>query len=212
MSANEIRDRLMKQGLEQSELDANPLKVFEHWYGQTIDSGVPESGAMSLATVDADNQPWQRIVLLKLYDEEGFIFFTNYESRKAQHIALNPKVNLLFPWYALGRQVHISGEAEKISTAESFKYFTTRPRGSQLGAWASGQSQIISSRSVLETMVDSMKEKYLNKEVPLPPFWGGYRVRPKTFEFWQARDSRLHDRFLYRKDEQESWFNVRLAP
>ena len=212
MSKSDLRERLMSEGIEHSELDLNPFKMFEAWYGQTIDAGLHEPGAMSLATVDAQNQPWQRIVLLKLFDEKGFIFFTNYESRKAQHIAHNANVNLLFPWYVLGRQVHISGEAEKVSTSESLKYFATRPRGSQLGAWASGQSQIISSRSVLETMVTSMKEKYANQEVPLPPFWGGYRVKPKTFEFWQARDSRLHDRFLYRKDEKENWFNVRLAP
>jgi pyridoxamine 5'-phosphate oxidase len=167
---------------------------------------------MSLATVDAENQPWQRIVLLKLFDEKGFVFFTNYESRKAQQIAVNAKVSLLFPWHVLGRQVKMTGEAEKVSTAESLKYFATRPRGSQLGAWASGQSQMISSRSILESMVESMKEKYANKDVPLPPFWGGYRVKPQTFEFWQARDSRLHDRFIYRKDEAGQWFSQRLAP
>ena len=212
MNADELRQQLMAQGLQHSELDANPFKQFEAWYAQTIASGLHEPGAMTLATVDADGQPWQRIVLLKLFDEKGFVFFTNYESRKAQQIAQNSKVGLLFPWHALGRQVKITGVAEKVSTAESLKYFATRPRGSQLGAWASGQSQVISSRAILESMFDSMKHKYTNKDVPLPPFWGGYRVTPRTFEFWQARESRLHDRFIYRKNAAHEWTSERLAP
>ena len=212
MNTDDLRQQLMAQGLNQNELDINPFRQFETWYAQTIETGIYEPGAMTLATVDEDGQPWQRIVLLKLFDESGFVFFTNYESRKAKQIAANSKVGLLFPWHALGRQVKITGEAEKVSTAESLKYFTTRPRGSQLGAWASGQSQVISSRAILESMFDSMKQKYANKEVPLPPFWGGYRVKPKTFEFWQARDSRLHDRFLYKKTESGDWFSQRLAP
>jgi len=167
---------------------------------------------MSLATVDADGQPWQRIVLLKLFDEHGFVFFTNYESRKAKQIARNPKVSVLFPWHVMGRQVKMTGEVEKVTTAESLKYFSTRPRGSQIGAWSSSQSQMISSRSVLVSMFDSMKKKYDNKDVPLPPFWGGYRVKPQTFEFWQARESRLHDRFIYHKNEAGEWGNERLAP
>jgi pyridoxamine 5'-phosphate oxidase len=212
MKADDLRKQLMKQGLDQNELDANPFKQFEAWYKQTIETGIHEPGAMSLTTVDADGQPWQRIVLLKLFDENGFIFFTNYESRKARQIAGNPKVSILFPWYTMGRQVKMTGDAEKISTAESLKYFTTRPRGSQLGAWASNQSQMISSRSILVSMFDSMKQKYDNKDVPLPPFWGGYRVKPSTFEFWQARDSRLHDRFMYQKNKADEWFSERLAP
>jgi len=212
MKADNLRKQLMAQGLKQSELNASPFKQFESWYKETIASDIYEPGAMSLATVDNDGQPWQRIVLLKLFDEKGFVFFTNYESRKAQQIALNANVSLLFPWHVLGRQVKITGEAEKVSSAESLKYFATRPRGSQLGAWASKQSQMINSRSILETMVDSMKHKYANKEVPLPPFWGGYRVKVKTFEFWQAKDSRLHDRFIFRKNETGNWFSERLAP
>ena len=212
MNTDKLRQQLMQQGLKHSDLDSSPLKQFEAWYKQTIEADIYEPGAMSLATVDADGQPWQRIVLLKLFDEQGLVFFTNYESRKAQHIAVNNMVSLLFPWHALGRQVKITGEAEKVSTAESLKYFMTRPRGSQLGAWASQQSKIISSRLILETMVDSMKHKYADREVPLPPFWGGYRVKPATFEFWQAGDSRLHDRFIYRKNESDKWFSERLAP
>ena len=202
----------MKQGLHQSELDASPFKQFEIWYEGAVESNIHEPGAMSLATVDADGQPWQRIVLLKLFDEKGFVFFTNYESRKANQIVVNPGVSLLFPWHALGRQMVITGETEKVSTAESLKYFATRPRGSQLGAWASGQSQMISSRSILKTVVENMKQKYANNDVPLPPFWGGFRVKPRTFEFWQERKNRLHDRFLYRNYEAGGWLVERLAP
>ena len=212
MNTDELRQQLLSQGLDESELDVSPTKQFESWYKQTIETPLYEPGAMTLATVDADGQPWQRIVLLKLFDEQGFVFFTNYESRKAQHIAQNSNVSLLFPWHTMGRQVNITGVADKISMAESLKYFTTRPRGSQIGAWASGQSQMISSRSVLETMVASIKQKYVNKEVPLPPFWGGYRVLPKTFEFWQGRDNRLHDRFLYKRNDEGEWLTSRLAP
>ena len=212
MNADDLRQQLMSQGLNQGELDVSPFKQFEAWYAQTIETGVYEPGAMSLATVDANGQPWQRTVLLKLYDEQGFVFFTNYESRKAKQMAVNPRVSLLFPWHAMGRQMKMTGVVEKISTAESLKYFASRPRGSQLGAWASNQSQIISSRSILVSMFDSMKQKYDNKDVPLPPFWGGYRVKPETFEFWQARDSRLHDRFIYQKNDAGEWFSERLAP
>jgi pyridoxamine 5'-phosphate oxidase len=212
MNVDELRHQSMEQGLNHSELDTSPLKQFEAWYAEAIDSNIHEPGAMSLATVDADSQPWQRVVLLKLFDNQGFVFFTNYESRKANQIEENSSVSLLFPWHALGRQMIITGEAQKVSTLESLKYFSTRPRGSQLGAWASGQSKMINSRSILESVVDSMKQKYADKEVPLPPFWGGYRVRPKTYEFWQERKSRLHDRFIYRKNEEGEWFVERLAP
>ena len=157
MNTETLRRELMAKGLIRDDLCSDPIKQFEQWYAQTIETDLAEPSAMSLATVDAQGQPWQRIVLLKLFDEKGFVFFTNYSSRKAEQIAANRKVSLLFPWQALGRQVKVTGEAAKIPTAESVKYFATRPRGSQIGAWASRQSQAIKSRAILDTMFDEMK-------------------------------------------------------
>jgi len=207
----EIRARAMAQGLDLPELNPHPIDQFEHWYRQTIDARLPEPNAMSLATVDGDGQPSLRTVLLKLYDAQGFVFFTNYHSRKARQIDANDRVALLFPWVALARQVTILGHAARIPTAESLKYFTTRPRGSQIGAWSSPQSQVITSRSLLEQKVDEIKRKFADGDVPLPDFWGGYRVVPDSIEFWQGRDSRLHDRFRYTQDNG-SWRIERLAP
>ena len=211
--ASELRAQLMANGLSRKELNTDPFYQFQSWYQQTLSTDIPEPTAMCLATVDDKGQPWQRMVLLKLYDENGFVFFTNYSSRKAQHIGLNPHVSLLFPWHALGRQVKITGTASKIPASESFKYFSTRPRGSQLGAWASPQSQVIKSRAMLDTALEQIKDKFHHGEIPLPDYWGGYRVSPDTFEFWQARESRLHDRFIYTEQQQEGlWQLERLAP
>jgi pyridoxamine 5'-phosphate oxidase len=212
MNTETLRRDVMAAGLHLDDLCSDPIKQFEQWYRQTTDTDLAEPSSMSLATVDTQGQPWQRIVLLKVFDAKGFVFFTNYSSRKAKQIANNSKVSLLFPWQALGRQVKVTGEAAKISTAESMKYFATRPRGSQIGAWASHQSQAIKSRAMLDAMFDEMKQKFLQGDVPLPSFWGGYRVTPVTIEFWQARDSRLHDRFIYRQDEKARWFIERLSP
>ena len=212
MNSETLRRELMAKGLDSTDLCSDPFKQFEQWYAQTIETNIAEPGAMSLATVDAQGKPWQRIVLLKLFDEKGFVFFTNYSSRKAKQIAVNNRVSLLFPWQALGRQVEVTGTATKISTAESMRYFATRVRGSQIGAWASHQSQVVKSRAILDAMFDEMKHRFLDGEVPLPSFWGGYRVAPETIEFWQARDSRLHDRFIYRQDENAQWVVERLAP
>jgi len=212
MNSETLRRQLMEKGLVSTDLSPDPFKQFEQWYTQTIETNIAEPGAMSLATVDAQGQPWQRIVLLKRFDEKGFVFFSNYSSRKAEQIAVNSRVSLLFPWQALGRQVKITGVATKISTAESMRYFTTRTRGSQIGAWASHQSQVVKSRAILDAMFDEMKHRFMNGEVPLPSFWGGYRVSPETIEFWQARDSRLHDRFIYRQFENSQWMVERLAP
>ena len=207
----ELRKQWMSRGLIRETLNPDPIKQFEYWYAEIIDSGIPEPNAMSLATADTNGQPWLRTVLLKLYDEAGFVFFTNYESAKAQQIEVNNRVGLLFPWVALGRQVKISGTAEKISMAESLKYFASRPRGSQIGAWASPQSQVISSRSLLDAKIDEVKHRFARGDIPLPSFWGGYRVTPFEIEFWQARDSRLHDRFVYTKNE-DGWAIERRAP
>jgi len=201
----------MDLGLSEADLDADPVLQFQRWYEAAIGTGIPEPNAMSLATVAADGQPSLRTVLLKLYDERGFVFFTNYESRKASEMAGNPRVALLFPWVALARQVNIVGKVEKISTAESLRYFATRPRGSQIGAWASHQSQVITSRSLLEMKVDEMRRRFGDGEIPLPGFWGGYRVVPQSIEFWQGRESRLHDRFCYTR-QGGAWVWARLAP
>jgi len=208
-----FRARAMARGLSRASLEPDPIRQFQHWYQEAIATGIPEPNAMSLATVAADGQPWVRTVLLKLYDETGFVFFTNYESRKSRQIAGQPKVALLFPWVALARQMQITGTARRIPTVESLKYFATRPRGSRIGAWASPQSQVISSRSLLEAKVEEMRRKFSEGEVPLPGFWGGFRVEPETMEFWQGRESRLHDRFLYRRaTPQAEWHIERLAP
>jgi pyridoxamine 5'-phosphate oxidase len=207
-----LRRIAMEHGLKRSELDPDPFRQFEQWFEQAIDSGIPEPNAMSLATVAESGQPWLRTVLLKLFDERGFVFFTNYGSRKAEQLESNPKVALLFPWVALGRQVKITGDAEKIPMAESLKYFATRPRGSQIGAWASPQSQVITSRSLLEAKFDEMKRKFSEGHIPLPSFWGGYRVTPDTIEFWQGRENRLHDRFMYTRADDGNWHIERLAP
>lgn len=207
-----FRQTAMTRGLSLEDLDADPIRQFQRWFEDAIAQDLPEPNSMSLATVDCDGQPSLRTVLLKLYDPHGFVFFTNYESRKATQIAGNPRVALLFPWVALARQVHISGSAERIPAAESLKYFATRPRGSQIGAWASPQSQVITSRSLLEEKVAEMKRRFAEGEIPLPDFWGGFRVVPREIEFWQGRDNRLHDRFRYRRDASGGWTRERLAP
>lgn len=213
MDIKELRQQYSQKGLSRSELDPNPVHQFDAWYQQAAESGIFEPGAMSLATVDSQGQPDMRTVLLKTFDDHGFVFYTNYGSRKASHIATHPKVSLLFAWVPLARQIKISGVAEKISAAESLKYFITRPRGSQIGAWASAQSEIVSSRSFLVARFDEIKQKFANGEVPLPDFWGGYRVVPDTIEFWQGRNDRLHDRFVYsRIPAGDNWEISRLAP
>ena len=198
--------------LRQDMLDPDPIRQFSTWFEQACAANLPEPNAMSLATVSSDGQPSLRTVLLKSYDSQGLVFFTNYQSRKARQIASNPNVALLFTWLPLARQISITGAARQISTAESFKYFLTRPRGSQIAAWISNQSSVISSRAILDMQLEQMKQKFAGGQIPLPSFWGGYRVVPKTIEFWQGRPDRLHDRFLYTRDSENRWSIERLAP
>ena len=198
--------------LSEADLKADPFAQFALWFDQACQAGVLEPNAMTLATATAQGRPLVRTVLLKSYDQHGFVYFTNLESRKARHIAENSFVSILFPWLLLHRQVIIVGAAERVSTAESLAYFLTRPRGSQLGAWVSPQSSAITSRSLLEAKWEEMKRKFAGGEIPLPSWWGGYRVVPEEMEFWQGRPNRLHDRFLYTRAGAGAWTVQRLAP
>ena len=194
------------------ELESDPIVQFEKWFREAWDENYPMPHAMSLATASAEGLPTVRTVLLKRYDPRGFVFFTNYGSRKAKQISDNPQAVLLFPWVRLGRQITVAGRVEKISKSESVQYFLSRPRGSQLSAWASAQSNVISSRAILESAFATVKRRFAEGEVPLPDFWGGYRVDPDSIEFWQNRKDRLHDRFLYNRGENGAWRIDRLTP
>ncbi len=206
-----MRQGYQNEGLSKEELSPDPFLQFEAWFKEANETE-PIPNAMSLATVNHSGSPMMRTVLLKLFDDNGFVFFTNYKSRKAEQISENPNVAVLFNWVALERQVSINGVAEKVETSESLKYFMGRPRGSQLGAWVSDQHSVLSSRKILEMKLDEIKRKFGENEIPLPEFWGGFRIKPKRFEFWQGRPNRLHDRFLYSKIDDESWKIERLAP
>ena len=208
----ETRSEYTRGELDLDQLKPSPFDQFALWFGQAMEAKVIEPNAMSLATAGANQRPLVRTVLMKSYDERGFVFFTNLQSRKARQMAENANVSLLFPWLALERQVIICGSVERVSTAEALAYFMTRPRGSQLGAWVSAQSSIITTRSLLEQKLEEMKRKFAEGAVPLPSFWGGYRVAPREIEFWQGRPSRLHDRFLYTRQPDGSWKIDRLAP
>lgn len=212
MDLSDFRKEYSAKGLHRSDLASDPMQQFTHWFQQAIELQVHEPNAMSLATVDDHGAPLLRTVLLKYFDANGFVFFTNYESRKARHIAANPHVSLLFPWITLERQVIIQGRAEKISAAESLKYFTSRPRDSQLGAWVSQQSSVINSRKLLMQKLHEISEKFKHGEIPLPSFWGGFRIVPHTIEFWQGGPARIHDRFLYTQQADGAWNIERLSP
>lgn len=208
----DFRREYTQGGLERDDLADNPLEQFDRWMQQTIKSGIPDPNAMTVATVDGMGQPSQRIVLLKHLDEKGFVFYTNLNSRKAQELKQNPKISLHFPWYLMERQVKVCGIAEQLSTAEVLKYFVSRPRDSQLGAWASQQSRPISSRALLMQQFESMKNKFAKGAIPLPDFWGGFRVKPHQIEFWQGGAARLHDCFQYNLQENGVWDIQRLEP
>src|SRR5881396_1348125 len=199
-------------GLRRSNLDPNPIKQFSNWFTAAIEADIRDVNAMSLATAGADARPSVRVVLLKGFDQDGFVFFTNYQSEKGQQLQANPYAALGFYWIELDRQVRISGEVEKTSREESKAYFHSRPVASQLGAWTSRQSEIIDARRVLDARMAEMTERFRNKRIPLAPHWGGYRLKPDMMEFWQGRPNRLHDRFRYTQLADGSWQIDRLAP
>jgi len=211
MDIGSLRREYESQGLDRESLADDPLRQFEAWFSEARDAGVVDVNAMSLATVDTRGMPSVRTVLLKSFDADGFVFFTNYQSQKAREMADSGKAALLFPWLVLNRQVIVQGTVEKVEEALSRRYFASRPRSSQLSAWASRQSAVVDSRRSLEERLASLEQQYGDGEVPLPPFWGGYRVIPERVEFWQGRPSRLHDRFDYVRQDG-GWLIRRLQP
>ncbi len=208
----DLRRSYTKGSLTDGDLTSNPMDLFDRWLKDVIDSGIPDPTAMTVATVDADGQPSQRIVLLKDVNPDGFVFFTNLGSRKASELKHNDKISLHFPWYLLERQVRVCGTAEALSRTAVAKYFLSRPKESQLAAWASKQSKPISTRELLMTQFSQLKDKFAKGEVPVPDFWGGYLVKPHQIEFWQGGEHRMHDRFEYNLGTDGTWQTQRLMP
>lgn len=209
---SDLRADYTKAALRAADLAADPFAQFEQWFRQAEECEVQEPNAMCLASVAANGQPSTRVVLLKGFSKKGLVFYTNYESRKAIELESNSRVSVNFLWLPLQRQVNITGRVERVSKVEALQYFVSRPFASRLGAWSSPQSQVITSRQILEAKLDQMKRKFADGEVPLPDHWGGYRIVPETFEFWQGGGGRLHDRFMYRLDDADQWASARLAP
>lgn len=199
-------------GLSEEDAFNTPILLFSDWFQQSLQEAPDQVNIMTMSSVSQDGNPSSRVLLLKHFDERGFVFYTNYNSRKAKDLADNPKVCLNFWWEKFFRQVRIEGSVEKVSAKESDRYFRSRDRGSQIGAWASPQSQVIESRDVLDQNVAALNKKYTGRDVPRPPHWGGFRIVPAQIEFWQGRLNRLHDRFLYTRREDGSWHLDRLAP
>jgi len=214
MSLQDNRREYAYGKLTRESLSDSPFEQFNLWMAQALEAGIQDPTAMSVATLNAEGKPWQRMVLLKDFDTRGFVFYTNLGSRKAHDIAGNAQVSLHFPWLQLDRQLIVGGRAERLSTVDVMKYFLSRPKGSQLAAWASKQSSRINSRQALETQFEQVKEKFSKGEIPLPDFWGGFRVVPEEIEFWQGGEMRLHDRFSYcrQEDGSHSWDINRLSP
>lgn len=215
-----LREEYQQGGLAEADLAPDPMTMFDRWFGEAEDAGVYAPNAMVLSTVAADGQPSSRTVLVQGYDEDGLRFYTNYESHKGAELAANPGCALLFPWYPLQRQVRIEGRVTTLSPEKSDAYFAGRPRGSQLGAWASPQSQEVAGREALDAAYEEAERRFEGAEVPRPPHWGGYLVRPESVEFWQGRPGRMHDRLVYRRDPSgepagaagAGWRVVRLGP
>jgi pyridoxamine 5'-phosphate oxidase len=207
-----LRKEYTRAGLKESEADPNPIEQFRTWFDEVLTSNLHEPNAMVLATATLDGHPSARVVLLKGFDERGFVFYTNYEGRKGEELETNPHCALLFYWGELERQVRVEGRVRRVPDKESDAYFAGRPRGSQLGAWASEQSRPVGDRGALEHRLRELEAEYEGREVPRPPFWGGYRVEPETIEFWQGRENRLHDRLVYLRSEDGGWRRGRLQP
>ncbi len=214
MSIDAMRENYDSPPFLEADAHADPIEQFRVWFEEVWRGGQQrEPNAMTLATCTKDGAPSARIVLLKGYDQNGFVFYTNYESAKAKELEGNPVAALVFYWESLSRTVRISGNVSKVSREQTEAYFKTRPRGSQLGAWASPQSEVIDGREALQRRFDEVNEQYTDRDVPAPPHWGGYRVTPTTLEFWQGQTSRLHDRLRYtRKADSDTWTRQRLAP
>ena len=206
-----LREEYTRAGLRESDADPDPIEQFRGWFGEALAADLHEPNAMTLATATPEGRPSARVVLLRGFDERGFVFYTNYEGRKARELEINPYCALVFYWGELERQVRIEGRASRVPDEESDAYFEGRPRGSQLGAWASEQSRPVRDRGALEARLRELEAGYEGREVPRPPFWGGYRVEPETIEFWQGRENRLHDRLRYRRSDG-LWRRERLQP
>jgi pyridoxamine 5'-phosphate oxidase len=212
MDTADLRKEYTLATLDEDSVDADPIRQFTTWLDAAEAAGVPEPNAMTVATATPDGAVSARILLLRGLDERGFVFYTNYDSRKGRELAANPRAALVFHWPQLERQVRVEGPVERVTREESAAYFRTRPRGSRIGAWASPQSQVIASRHVLEVDWSRIEAAHPGEDVPLPPYWGGYRVVPTTIEFWQGRPNRLHDRLRYRRSPDGGWLLDRLAP
>lgn len=208
----DLRREYLRGGLHLDDLAADPISQFERWMAQVVEAEVPDPSAMTLASVAPDGQPSQRIVLLKGLDRHGFVFYTNLHSRKARELETNPKVSLHFPWHVMERQVSVIGRVQQLTADEALAYFKRRPRESQLAAWASRQSQPVASRDELMARFEQMQERFGEGEIPLPEFWGGFRVKPQQVEFWQGGAHRLHDRFQYSQEADGNWRIDRLEP